>query len=85
LTSIIKTLQRMMLKPALPHARLDRQHIRLYSAVTAQASGASRQSGRQHLSSIAASLREIEREEQRLMRATLWKAGTEPLWQPRTP
>jgi len=55
-----------------PHKRqIDRQHARLFKAVTGKLPDAARRAAREHIRGIRASLLEIEQEEQRLVRATL--------------
>lgn len=54
------------------HKRLiDRQHTRLYNAVIAKLPEQARRAAAEHVSSVSTSLRGIEQEEQRLVRATL--------------
>ena len=62
-----------------PHKRqIDRQHARLYTAVTGGLPEAARRAAREHIRGIRASLLEIEQEEQRLVRATLRLQNDEP-------
>lgn len=59
-----------------PHKRaIDRQHARLYNAVICKLPGQSRKAASDHIHGISASMREIEQEEQRLVRATLRLEG----------
>lgn len=59
-----------------PHKRvIDRQHARLYNAVVGKLPEQARKAAADHISSICAALREIEQEEQRLVRATLRLEG----------
>jgi GntR family transcriptional activator of glc operon len=61
-----------------PHKRvIDRQHARLYNAVTGRLPEQARKAASEHISSVCASLKEIEQEEQRLVRATLRLEGWE--------
>lgn len=59
-----------------PHKRvIDRQHARLYNAVTNRLPGQARKAAADHIDSVCTSLREIEQEEQRIVRATLRLEG----------
>jgi GntR family transcriptional activator of glc operon len=59
-----------------PHKKLiDRHHARLYNAVTSKLPEQARRAAADHISSVCESLREIEQEEQRLVRATLRLQG----------
>ncbi|TDV19656.1 transcriptional regulator GlcC [Paraburkholderia caballeronis] len=59
-----------------PHKRtIDRQHARLYNAVTGKLPTQARKAAADHIAGVCASLREIEQEEQRLVRATLRLEG----------
>ncbi|MBN3853979.1 transcriptional regulator GlcC [Paraburkholderia sp. Ac-20340] len=59
-----------------PHKRvIDRQHARLYNAVVGKLPEQARKAAADHINSICAALREIEQEEQRLVRATLRLEG----------
>lgn len=59
-----------------PHKRrIDRQHTRLFHAVTGQLPEQARKVAQEHIRDIIDSLREIEQEEQRLVRATLRLEG----------
>ena len=51
--------------------QIDRQHTRLFKAVTEKQPEAARRAAREHIRGIRSSLLEIEQEEQRLVRATL--------------
>jgi GntR family transcriptional activator of glc operon len=57
--------------------QIDRQHTRLYHAVMDQLPEQAQRAARDHIRSISESFREIEQEEQRLIRATMrldgWK------------
>jgi GntR family transcriptional regulator, glc operon transcriptional activator len=50
---------------------IDRQHARLYNAVTGKLPEQARRAASQHIKSVRESFREIEQEEQRLVRSTL--------------
>lgn len=54
---------------------IDRQHARLYNAVLGKLPDQARRAAAEHTRSVAECLREIEREEQRLVRATLRLEG----------
>lgn len=56
---------------------IDRQHARLYNAVTGKLPEQARKAAADHIDSVCANLREIEQEEQRLVRATLRLEGWE--------
>lgn len=59
-----------------PHKRgIDRQHARLYNAVIGRLPEQARKAASDHINSVCAALREIEQEEQRLVRATLRLEG----------
>lgn len=55
--------------------QIDRQHARLYNAVTGRLPEQARKAAVAHIQGICENLREIEREEQRLVRATLRLEG----------
>ncbi|WP_175150630.1 transcriptional regulator GlcC [Paraburkholderia ultramafica] len=59
-----------------PQKRLiDRQHARLYNAVTGKLPEQARRAASQHIRSVRESFKEIEQEEQRLVRSTLRLEG----------
>ncbi|HEY2020833.1 transcriptional regulator GlcC [Paraburkholderia sp.] len=59
-----------------PHRkRIDRQHARLYNAVTGKLPEQAYRAAAEHIGDVCESLREIEQEEQRLVRATLRREG----------
>lgn len=59
-----------------PHKKLiDKQHARLFSAVTGRQPTLARKIAGEHIRSVADGLRDIEQEEQRLVRATLRLEG----------
>ncbi len=61
-----------------PYKRvIDRQHVRLYNAVTGKLPEQARKAASAHVTGMCESLREIERGEQRLVRATLRLEGWE--------
>ncbi|GFM49351.1 transcriptional regulator [Pseudomonas cichorii] len=55
--------------------QIDRQHARLYNAVTGRLPDQARKAALAHIQSISENLREIENEEQRLVRSTLRLQG----------
>ena len=55
--------------------QIDRQHATLYNAVTGKLPEQARAAASEHIHSVRDSLREIEQEEQRLVRATLRLVG----------
>ena len=55
--------------------QIDRQHARLYNAVTGRMPEQARKAAIAHIQGICANLKEIEEEEQRLVRATLRLEG----------
>lgn len=55
--------------------QIDRQHARLYNAVTGRLPEQARKAALAHIQSVSDNLREIENEEQRLVRATLRLEG----------
>lgn len=59
-----------------PHRKnIERQHARLYSAVTGKLPGQAYRAAADHINGVRESLQEIEQEEQRLVRATLRLEG----------
>jgi GntR family transcriptional activator of glc operon len=59
-----------------PHRkRIDRQHARLYNAVTGKLPDQAYRTAADHINGVRESLLEIEQEEQRLVRATLRLEG----------
>ncbi|MOA05470.1 putative L-lactate dehydrogenase operon regulatory protein [compost metagenome] len=55
--------------------QIDRQHARLYHAICERQPSQAQRAAREHIESIRDSLREIEQEEQRLVRATMRLEG----------
>ncbi|AJX35740.1 transcriptional regulator GlcC [Burkholderia oklahomensis] len=55
--------------------QIDRQHARLYNAVVGRLPEQARKAASEHIKSVVECLREIEQEEQRLVRATLRLEG----------
>lgn len=56
---------------------IDRQHARLYNAILGKSPEQARKAAADHINGICAALRDIEQEEQRLVRATLRLEGWE--------
>jgi len=54
---------------------IDRQHARLYNAVTGKLPEQARRAASSHIKSVRESLAEIEQEEERLVRSTLRLEG----------
>jgi GntR family transcriptional activator of glc operon len=54
---------------------IDRQHARLFNAVTGKLPEQARRAASQHIKSVRESFTEIEQEEQRLVRSTLRLEG----------
>lgn len=57
--------------------QIDRQHTRLYNAIAERLPDQAQRAAREHIHSIRDNLREIEQEEQRLVRATMRLQGWE--------
>jgi GntR family transcriptional activator of glc operon len=57
--------------------QIDRQHARLYNAITGRLPEQARKAASAHIRSVREGLSEIEQEEQRLVRATLRLQGWE--------
>jgi GntR family transcriptional activator of glc operon len=57
--------------------QIDRQHTRLYNAIVERLPDQAQRAAREHIHSIRDNLREIEQEEQRLVRATMRLQGWE--------
>ncbi|MDT4836348.1 Glc operon transcriptional activator [compost metagenome] len=55
--------------------QIDRQHTRLFNAVTGRQAELARKAAADHVDSVRQSLSDIEQEEQRLVRATLRLEG----------
>jgi GntR family transcriptional activator of glc operon len=56
---------------------IDKQHARLYNAVVGKMPEQARKAAADHINGVCAALRDIEQEEQRLVRATLRLEGWE--------
>jgi GntR family transcriptional activator of glc operon len=57
--------------------QIDRQHTRLYHAVIERLPEQAQRAAREHINSVRDNLREIEQEEQRLVRSTIRLKGGE--------
>lgn len=76
LSTVFASVNNLYCRP--PQKRqIDRQHARLYHAVMDQQPEQAQRAAREHLGSIRDNLREIEQEEQRLVRATMRLEGWE--------
>lgn len=76
LSTVFASVNNLYCRPA-QKRQIDRQHARLYHAVMEQLPEQAQRSAREHLGSIRDNLREIEQEEQRLVRATMRLEGWE--------
>jgi len=74
LNSVFASVNNLYHRP-LPKRQIDRQHARLYHAVTGRLPERARKAALAHIQGIAQNLQEIEDEEQRLVRATLRLQG----------
>ncbi len=76
LSTVFASVNNLYCRPA-QKRQIDRQHSRLYHAVMEQLPDQAQRAAREHLGSIRDNLREIEQEEQRLVRATMRLQGWE--------
>lgn len=76
LSTVFASVNNLYCRPA-QKRQIDRQHARLYHAVMEQQPEQAQRAAREHLGSIRDNLREIEQEEQRLVRATMRLEGWE--------
>ena len=74
LSTVFASVNNLYCRPA-QKRQIDRQHSRLYHAVMEQLPDQAQRAAREHLGSIRDNLREIEQEEQRLVRATMRLEG----------
>ncbi|MFW3897481.1 transcriptional regulator GlcC [Pseudomonas putida] len=74
LSTVFASVNNLYCRPA-QKRQIDRQHARLYHAVMEQLPEQAQRAAREHLGSIRDNLREIEQEEQRLVRATMRLEG----------
>ncbi|MCV9917979.1 MULTISPECIES: transcriptional regulator GlcC [Pseudomonas] len=74
LSTVFASVNNLYCRPA-QKRQIDRQHARLYQAVMEQLPEQAQRAAREHINGIRDSLREIEQEEQRLVRATMRMDG----------
>lgn len=74
LSTVFASVNNLYCRPA-QKRQIDRQHSRLYHAVMEQLPEQAQRAAKEHINSIRDSLREIEQEEQRLVRATMRLEG----------
>ncbi|MFJ4110028.1 transcriptional regulator GlcC [Pseudomonas sp. NPDC089758] len=74
LSTVFASVNNLYCRPA-QKRQIDRQHARLYHAVMEQLPEQAQRAAREHINGIRDSLREIEQEEQRLVRATMRMDG----------
>lgn len=74
LSTVFASVNNLYCRPA-QKRQIDRQHAKLYHAVMAQLPEQAQRAAKEHISSIRDNLREIEQEQQRLVRATMRLEG----------
>ncbi|MDR0278769.1 MAG: transcriptional regulator GlcC [Paucimonas sp.] len=74
LSTVFASVNNLYCRPA-QKRQIDRQHSKLYHAVMEQLPEQAQRAAREHIHSIRDNLREIEQEEQRLVRATMRLEG----------
>ncbi|MHC6226857.1 transcriptional regulator GlcC [Pseudomonas sp. X10] len=74
LSTVFASVNNLYCRPA-QKRQIDRQHTRLYHAVMEQLPEQAQRAAREHIHSVRDNLREIEQEEQRLIRATMRLEG----------
>lgn len=74
LSTVFASVNNLYCRPA-QKRQIDRQHARLYHAVMEQLPEQAQRAAKEHIHSIRDNLREIEQEEQRLVRATMRLEG----------
>ena len=74
LNTVFASVNNLYCRPA-QKRQIDRQHARLYHAVMEQLPEQAQRAAREHIHGIRDSLREIEQEDQRLVRATMRMDG----------
>jgi len=74
LSTVFASVNNLYCRPA-QKRQIDRQHTRLYHAVMEQLPEQAQRAAREHITRIRDNLREIEQEEQRLVRATMRLEG----------
>ncbi|KAF1051146.1 MAG: Glc operon transcriptional activator [Stenotrophomonas maltophilia] len=76
LSTVFASVNNLYHRP-LQKRQIDRQHTRLYNAIAERLPDQAQRAAREHIHSIRDNLREIEQEEQRLVRATMRLQGWE--------
>ncbi|SDI33677.1 transcriptional regulator GlcC [Pseudomonas panipatensis] len=76
LSTVFASVNNLYHRP-LQKRQIDRQHTRLYNAIVERLPDQAQRAAREHIHSIRDNLREIEQEEQRLVRATMRLQGWE--------
>jgi len=71
LSSVFASVNNLYHRPV-QKRQIDRRHARLYHAVIERMPEQAQRAAREHINGIRDNLREIEQEEQRLVRATMW-------------
>lgn len=74
LSAVFASVNNLYCRPA-QKRQIDRQHTRLFHAVMEQLPEQAQRAAREHIHSVRDNLREIEQEEQRLVRATMRLEG----------
>ncbi|MCY1500733.1 Glc operon transcriptional activator [compost metagenome] len=74
LSTVFASVNNLYHRPA-QKRQIDRQHTRLYHAVIERLPEQAQRAAREHINSVRDNLREIEQEEQRLVRATMRLEG----------
>ncbi|MDD2002026.1 transcriptional regulator GlcC [Pseudomonas putida] len=74
LSTVFASVNNLYCRPA-QKRQIDRQHSRLYHAVMEQLPEQAQRAAKEHINSIRENLRDIEQEEQRLIRATMRLEG----------
>lgn len=74
LSTVFASVSNLYCRPS-QKRQIDRQHSRLYHAVMEQLPEQAQRAAKEHITSIRDNLREIEQEEQRLVRATMRLEG----------
>ncbi|MNF10707.1 DNA-binding transcriptional regulator GlcC [compost metagenome] len=74
LSSVFASVNNLYHRPA-QKRQIDRQHTRLYKAVVDHLPDQAQRAAREHIQSVRDNLKEIEQEEQRLVRATMRLEG----------
>ncbi|MNO58467.1 putative L-lactate dehydrogenase operon regulatory protein [compost metagenome] len=74
LSTVFASVNNLYCRPA-QKRQIDRQHTRLYKAVVDHLPDQAQRAAREHIQSVRDNLKEIEQEEQRLVRATMRLEG----------